>query len=79
MTDSYTSSSDPAVARAGGRASAEMLRTMCGQRLDRIDKAQGAVNNRLAQLLTCSHQARPVGEDPRAGGLRVAGLLGDVT
>lgn len=52
----------------GGRAGAEMLRTVYGQRLDRMDKAQGTVTNRLAQLLTCSHQARPVGEGPRVAG-----------
>lgn len=65
--------------REPGGAGAEMLRTMYGQRLDRIDKAQGTVTNRLAQLLTCSHQARPVGEGPRAAGrLRVAVRLSDV-
>jgi hypothetical protein len=40
-TDSYTSSDDDAVARAGVRAGAEVVRAMYSQRLSPIDKGAG--------------------------------------
>ncbi|MEU6106551.1 inositol monophosphatase family protein [Streptomyces flaveolus] len=41
MIDSYTSSDDAAVAIAGARAGADVVRNMYGQRLYRIDKGAG--------------------------------------
>ncbi|MFJ5094247.1 inositol monophosphatase family protein [Streptomyces sp. NPDC088557] len=41
MIDSYASSDDAAVAIAGARAGADVVRAMYGQRLDRIDKGAG--------------------------------------
>ncbi|GGW38138.1 inositol monophosphatase family protein [Streptomyces caelestis] len=41
MIDSYASSDDAAVATAGARAGADVVRTMYGQRLNRIDKGAG--------------------------------------
>lgn len=41
VTDSYASSDDAAVAIAGARAGAEVVRTMYGWRLNRIDKGGG--------------------------------------
>ncbi|MGW5482971.1 inositol monophosphatase family protein [Streptomyces sp. NPDC004008] len=41
MIDSYASSDDAAVAIAGARAGAEVVRNMYGQRLKRIDKGAG--------------------------------------
>ncbi|MEV6164170.1 inositol monophosphatase family protein [Streptomyces sp. NPDC052052] len=41
MTNSYASSDDAAVAIAGARAGADVVRTMYGQRLNRIDKGAG--------------------------------------
>ncbi|MFJ4908295.1 inositol monophosphatase family protein [Streptomyces sp. NPDC093249] len=41
MIDSYASSDDAAVAMAGVRAGADVVRAMYGQRLDRIDKGAG--------------------------------------
>ncbi|MEU1785205.1 inositol monophosphatase family protein [Streptomyces sparsogenes] len=41
MTDSYASSDDAAVATAGARAGADVVRAMYGRRLDRVDKGAG--------------------------------------
>ncbi|MER8236176.1 inositol monophosphatase family protein [Streptomyces sp. NPDC094049] len=41
MIDSYASSDDAAVAIAGARAGADVVRAMYGRRLDRIDKGAG--------------------------------------
>ncbi|UXY17801.1 inositol monophosphatase family protein [Streptomyces cynarae] len=41
MIDSYASSDDAAVAIAGARAGADVVRAMYGQRLNRIDKGSG--------------------------------------
>ncbi|MFI2214902.1 inositol monophosphatase family protein [Streptomyces sp. NPDC020141] len=41
MIDSYVSSDDAAVAIAGARAGADVVRSMYGQRLNRIDKGAG--------------------------------------
>ncbi|MGI5473100.1 inositol monophosphatase family protein [Streptomyces sp. CA-132043] len=41
MINSYTSSDDAAVAIAGARAGADVVRSMYGQRLNRIDKGAG--------------------------------------
>lgn len=41
MIDSYASSDDAAVAIAGARAGADVVRTLYGRRLDRIDKGAG--------------------------------------
>ncbi|NGO10839.1 inositol monophosphatase family protein [Streptomyces sp. HC44] len=41
MIDSYASADDAAVATAGARAGADVVRSMYGQRLNRIDKGAG--------------------------------------
>jgi myo-inositol-1(or 4)-monophosphatase len=41
VIDSYASSDDAAVATAGARAGADVVRTMYGRRLNRIDKSDG--------------------------------------
>ncbi|MEU5607269.1 inositol monophosphatase family protein [Streptomyces sparsogenes] len=41
MTNSYASSDDAAVATAGARAGADVVRAMYGRRLDRVDKGAG--------------------------------------